>query len=78
MNATVKRRERIVRVRRVEHVQALGASAVAEAQLQSLEQSAARVLDLRLSLTSDVGHMPAETLAAGANLRTGWILRASG
>ncbi|HLZ78528.1 MAG TPA: hypothetical protein VKQ09_04240 [Sphingomonas sp.] len=68
MNATVKRRERIARVRRVEHVQALGAAAAAEAQLQSLEQSAARVLDLRLSLTSDVGHMSAETLAARGEL----------
>lgn len=68
MNATVKRRERIARVRRVEHVQALGAAAAAEAQLHSLEQSAARVLDLRLSLTSGVGHMAAETLAARGEL----------
>ncbi len=69
MNATtVKRRERIARVRRVEHAQALGAAAAAEAQLQSLEQSAARVLDLRLSLTTGVGSMSAEMLAACGEL----------
>ncbi len=65
---TVKRRERIARVRRVEHAQALGAAALAEQQLRSLEQSAARVLDLRLSLTTGVGSMPAETLAACGEL----------
>jgi hypothetical protein len=68
MSSVVNRRERIARVRRVEHVQAAAAAAQAEAQLQSLEQSAARVLDLRLSLTSAVGSMAAETLAAQGEL----------
>ncbi|NIJ31989.1 hypothetical protein [Sphingomonas oligoaromativorans] len=68
MSNLVKRRERIARVRRVEHVQAAGAAAAAEAQLQSLEHSAARVLDLRLSLTSEVGSMMASTLAARGEL----------
>jgi len=68
MTNVVKRRERIARVRRVEHMQAAAASAAAEAQLGSLEQSAARVLDLRLQLTSGVGATSAETLAARGEL----------
>lgn len=68
MNSIVQRRERIARVRRVEHAQALAASAAAEQQLQSLEASASRVLDLRLSLTAGVGEMSAETLAACGEL----------
>jgi len=68
MNAVVRRRERIARVRRVEHAQASGAAAVAEAQLESLEQGAARVLDLRFSLTAGVGNMLAGTLAAQGEL----------
>ncbi|MDH7639616.1 hypothetical protein [Sphingomonas oryzagri] len=68
MSNVVKRRERIARVRRVEHMQAAAAAAAAEAQLGSLEQSAARVLDLRLQLTSGVGATSAETLAARGEL----------
>ncbi len=68
MSSTVQRRERIARVRRVEHVQAAAAAAQAEAQLQSLESSAARVLDLRLTLTTGVGSMAAGTLAARGEL----------
>jgi len=68
MTNVVKRRERIARVRRVEHMQAAAAAAAAEAQLGSLEQSAARVLDLRLQLTSGVGATSAETLAARGEL----------
>jgi hypothetical protein len=68
MTNLVKRRERIARVRRVEHMQAAAAAAAAEAQLGSLEQSAARVLDLRLQLTSGVGATSAETLAARGEL----------
>ena len=68
MTNVVKRRERIARVRRVEHMQAAAAAAAAEAQLGSLENSAARVLDLRLQLTSGVGATSAETLAARGEL----------
>ena len=68
MSNVVKRRERIARVRRVEHMQAAAAAAAAEAQLGSLENSAARVLDLRLQLTSGVGATSAETLAARGEL----------
>jgi hypothetical protein len=68
MSAVVRRRERIARVRRVEHVLAAGAAAAAEAQLESLENSAARVLDLRLSLTTGMGSMLSESLAARGEL----------
>ncbi|WBO22115.1 hypothetical protein [Sphingomonas abietis] len=68
MSAIVKRRERIARVRRVEHVMAAGAAAAAESQLESLENSAARVLDLRLSLTTGMGSMLSESLAARGEL----------
>jgi len=68
MSNLAQRRERIARVRRIEHVQASGAAAAAEAQLQTLEQSAARVLDLRLSLTTGVGSLNSQTLAAQGEL----------
>ena len=68
MSGLVRRRERIARVRRVEHVLAAGAAAAAEAQLQTLEQSAARVLDLRLSLTTGIGSLTSQTLAAQGEL----------
>ncbi len=68
MSTVVKRRERIARVRRVEHVLAAGAAAAAEAQLESLESSAARVLELRLSLTTGLGSMLSESLAARGEL----------
>lgn len=64
----VKRRERIARVRRVEHVLASGAAAAAEAQLASLEASAERVLSLRLMLTTGVGSISSETLASQGEL----------
>jgi hypothetical protein len=67
-NALVKRRERIARVRRVEHVLASGAAAAAEAQLASLEASAERVLSLRLMLTTGVGNISSETLASQGEL----------
>jgi hypothetical protein len=68
MTNVVKRRERIARVRRVEHMQAAATAAQAEAQLASLENSAQRVLELRLSLTTGVGALPAEHLAARGEL----------
>lgn len=68
MSNLVRRRERIARVRRIEHIQAAGAAAAAEAQLQTLEQSAARVLDLRLSLTTGIGSLASQTLAAQGEL----------
>jgi len=68
MSGLVERRARIARVRRVEHVQAAGAAAVAAAQLQSLEASAARIAELRLSLTARTGLMPASALAAQGEL----------
>ena len=68
MSGLVRRRERIARVRRVEHVLASGAAAAADAQLQTLETSAARVLELRLSLTTGVGSLTSQTLAARGEL----------
>jgi hypothetical protein len=68
MSNAVQRRERIARVRRVEHMQAAAAAAQAEAQLKSLQESAERVLSLRLSLTTGVGAIPAEYLAARGEL----------
>jgi hypothetical protein len=68
MSSVVQRRQRIARVRRVEHVLASGAAAAADAQLQTLEQSAARVLELRLSLTTGVGNLTSQTLAAQGEL----------
>ena len=68
MSSVVRRRERIARVRRVEHVLASGAAAAADAQLQTLEVSAARVLELRLSLTTGVGSLTSQTLAAQGEL----------
>jgi hypothetical protein len=68
MTSLVRRRERIARVRRVEHVRAAAEAAQAEAHLDSLEASAARVLDLRLSLTAGIGSLNAELLAAQGEL----------
>ncbi len=68
MTALVGRRERIARVRRIEHVLAAGAAAAAEAQLANLESSEARLTDLRCSLSAMTGSFPAETLAARAEL----------
>lgn len=68
MNALVRRRERIARVRRVEHVQAAVAAQAAELQLRSLEQSASRLVELRVSLTAEAGMTSADTLSAQGEL----------
>ncbi len=68
MSSLVKRRERIARVRRIEHVLAAGAASAAEAQLAGLESSEARLTDLRCSLSAMTGSFAAETLAARAEL----------
>jgi hypothetical protein len=67
-SAIVKRRDRIARVRRVEHALAAAAAAKADAHLDSLESSAQRVLDLRLTLTAGVGSLDAAMLAAKGEL----------
>jgi hypothetical protein len=68
MSNLVQRRDRIARVRRIEHVLAAGAVAETEAQLESLQESAERVLNLRLTLTAGVGSTDAWALAAQGEL----------
>ncbi|HWL47578.1 MAG TPA: hypothetical protein VNQ31_07665 [Sphingomonadaceae bacterium] len=50
MTSLVDRRRRIVRVRRVQHLQAAAEAARAEGKVVSLEASAARLAALRMSL----------------------------
>ena len=68
MSTLAQRRERIARVRRVEHVQASVASAAAEQQLTVLEQSARRLMELRVSLTAGAGMTYSDTLSAQGEL----------
>lgn len=55
MSALAKQRARIARVRRVQHLQAVGAAAVAEGRLVQLEGNAARLAAVRATLAQDVG-----------------------
>lgn len=50
-----KRRARITRVRRIEHVHAAAAAAAAQAQVAHLEASERRLAELRGGLVSEVG-----------------------
>ncbi|WP_380872530.1 hypothetical protein ACFB49_34600 [Sphingomonas sp. DBB INV C78] len=62
MKSVVKRRQRIVRVRRVQHLQAQAVVAQAEGRLASLENSSDRLRMLRDSLEIEPG------MVSGANL----------
>lgn len=64
----VRRRERIARVRRVEHAQAAAHAAAAEMQLASLEASENRLTTIRASLSWELGDFSAATLASRAEL----------
>lgn len=66
--ALVRRRERIARVRRVEHAQAAAFAAAAEKHLDSLETSEQRITQLRASLSWELGGFDAATLASRAEL----------
>jgi hypothetical protein len=55
MTALAQQRARIARVRRVQHLQAVGAAAQAEGKLVQLEGNAERLLSLRASLTGEAG-----------------------
>lgn len=55
MKRLVERRERIARVRRVQHLQAAATAAQAEGKVASLELSAARLVELRSGLAMDLG-----------------------
>lgn len=68
MNALVKRRERIARVRRVEYAQAAAHATAAETQLAALESSEGKLTSLRSSLSWELGDFAAETLASRAEL----------
>lgn len=62
MTALAARRARITRVRKVQHLQAVGAAAQAEGKLVQLEGNDARLQSLRESLTGETG------LTSGAQL----------
>lgn len=66
----LRQRARIVRVRRVQHVQAAGAVAEAEARVAALENSAARLATLRTVLIDGGGHGSGATLANAHELAT--------
>lgn len=68
MNALLKRRGRLVRVRKVQHLQATAAAAQAEARAATLEQSAARLVSLRGSLTPAPGTTFAGALSNAGEL----------
>jgi hypothetical protein len=62
MKGLVQRRERIARVRRVQHLQAAAKASQAEGKLVSLETSAARLVELRQGLSLQVGTVSGATL----------------
>ncbi|HEX8447378.1 MAG TPA: hypothetical protein VF649_12285 [Sphingomonas sp.] len=55
MKAVIRRRERIVRVRRVQHLQVAAAAAAAEGRAAQLESTSERLRDLRQSLMPTPG-----------------------
>jgi hypothetical protein len=70
MSAQLRQRARIVRVRKVQHVQAAGAVAEAEARVASLESSVSRLASLRGVLIDGGGHQSGMALANAHELAT--------
>ena len=68
MKALADRRARIARVRRVQHLQAVGASAIAEGKLVQLEGNAQRLEGLRNSLSGEAGHTNGAALGHAGEL----------
>lgn len=68
MKATAEQRSRIARVRRVQHLQAVGAVSVAEGRLDQLEASAARLATLRASLAAGMGATNGASLSHAGEL----------
>jgi len=68
MKALVQRRERIARVRRVQHLQAAAHAAQADARVASLETSESRLTELRHSLTLEPGVFSGATLSNAGEL----------
>lgn len=68
MKSVVKRRERIVRVRRVQHLQAQAVVAQAEGRLASLENSSDRLQMLRESLAVGTGGLSGAAFVNAAEM----------
>jgi hypothetical protein len=68
MKALVRRRERIVRVRKVQHMQAAAHAAAAQGRVDSLELSASRLADLRGSLGFAPGQFTGAMLSNAGEL----------
>ena len=70
MKAQSQQRARIARVRRVQHLQAVGAAAQAEGKLVQLEGNADRLQSLRASLSGAAGLTSGAALSNAAELAT--------
>lgn len=68
MKQLVRKRERIVRVRHVQHLQASAQAAQAEGRVATLESSAARLATLRGSLSPAPGMLFAAALSGAGEL----------
>lgn len=68
MTSLADRRARIARVRRVQHLQAVGAAAVAQGKLVQLEGNAQRLQTLRESLSGQAGHTSGAALGHASEL----------
>lgn len=68
MKGLVKRRERVVRVRRVQHLQAQAVVAQAETRLATLESNSERLHQLRESLAIEPGMQSGATFANAAEM----------
>ena len=68
MKALADRRARVARVRRVQHLQAVSASAVAEGRLTHLQGNADRLAAMRASLAQDLGPTSGAALGNASEL----------
>jgi hypothetical protein len=64
MKALVRRRERLVRVRRVQHLEVAGAAAAAEGRALHLETTSERLRDLRATIGATPGATLGSTLSS--------------
>lgn len=70
MSSLAQRRARLLRVRHVQHLQAVGEAATAEARLVQLEGNVARLGHLREGLTPAIGRTTGATLGHAGELAT--------
>ena len=68
MKALADRRARVARVRRVQHLQAVGAAAVAEGRLCHLQGNVDRLAAMRASLAQDLGPTSGAALGTAGEL----------